>query len=83
MVTKKTKERYAVLNETDTKILSGRWQLWAVATDQLKRARWYHRRRREQASQEAYHVLNEMLILAYGEGAVLDVSTGTVRVRLP
>ena len=83
MATKKTKERFAVLDETDAKILGARWHLWTVAADRLKKARWFNRRRREQTCQEAYRVLNEMLVLAYGHGAVLDTSTGAVRVRLP
>jgi len=80
---KNKKSKTVALTETQENILLSRWRIWQYHGHRMLSARPWNKKRREAAARDAYAVLNELIVLAYGHGAKLDMSTGKPVVTLP
>ena len=81
MPRKKTKT--VKLTDAQKRVLTLRWQVLQGTAHNAQNAGWFTRRRALHAYQTAHAVLNHIVVVAFGEGAVLDMTSGEPVVTLP
>lgn len=68
------------LTDLQMRVLRERFTLHQIATLNFQRARWWNRKRRYAKALETYGVVNHMVLLLGGEGAVLDMTSGEPKI---